>query len=62
MYQSAKYLTKVLSPLVGKNQHHVKNSEHFARLIEDLEIPPGRMIRCFGSVQQYPNRRGSEGH
>ncbi len=28
----------------GTHQHHVKNSEHFARLIEDLEIPPGRTI------------------
>ncbi|XP_053380090.1 uncharacterized protein LOC128548728 [Mercenaria mercenaria] len=30
MYNSAKYLAKVMSPLVGKTNHHIKNSKHFA--------------------------------
>jgi hypothetical protein len=40
-YQAAKFLAKVLGPLVGKNHpHHVKNSVDFVSKIKELEIPP----------------------
>ena len=37
-YDSAKYLAKVLSPLVGQMEHHVKNSKHFATVISDKTV------------------------
>ena len=30
-YECARYLATVLSPLVGKTEHHVKNSNEFAK-------------------------------
>ncbi len=35
-YNHAQYLAQILSPLVGKTEHHVKNSEEFAKKIREL--------------------------
>ena len=40
----SRYLTQVLSPMVGKNEHFIKNSADFVRKIKDLEVPPGRKM------------------
>ena len=37
-YDSAKCMAKVLSPLVGQTEHHVKNSKHFATVISDKTV------------------------
>ena len=37
----------ILSPLVGKTEHFVKNSIQFVTKIEELEIPPGRKMVSF---------------
>ena len=37
-YNSAKYLAKVLSPLVGQTEHHVKNTKHFATVIKNKTL------------------------
>ena len=40
----SKYLTQILSPLMGKGPHFIKNSADFVKKIKDLEIPPGRCM------------------
>ena len=40
----ARFLTQVLSPLVGKTKHFIKNSSDFVKKISQLEVPPGRKM------------------
>ena len=42
MYDTAKFLAKVMKPLVGLNSHHIVNSEDFVNKIADLEVPLDR--------------------
>ena len=44
MYNTAKFLAKILRPLVGLNNHHILNSEDFINKIADLEVPPGQKL------------------
>ena len=37
----------ILSPLVGKTEHFVKNSPQFVKKIKELEVPPGRKMVSF---------------
>ena len=47
MYNTAKFLAKILRPLVGLNNHHIINSEDFINKIPDLEVPPGqKLVSC----------------
>ena len=41
-YKTAKFLSNVLSPLVGKTYFFLKNSTQFVKKIKKLEVPPGR--------------------
>ena len=43
----ANFLASILSPLVGKTEHFVKNSIQFVTKMEELEIPPGRKMVSF---------------
>jgi hypothetical protein len=43
-YNVAKYLARALSPLVGKTEHYVKDSQDFVKKIKDLEVPPGQKL------------------
>ena len=43
-YNTAKYLTQILSPLVGQSPHFIKNSADFVEKIKHLEVPPGRKM------------------
>jgi predicted GIY-YIG superfamily endonuclease len=43
-YHLSRYLTQMLSPLMGKNPHFIKNSADFVKKIKELEIPPGRKM------------------
>ena len=43
-YKIAKYLARILSPLVGKTDHFVKDSADFVAKIKDLEVPPGHKL------------------
>ena len=43
-YGISKFLTQVLSPLVGKTKHFIKNSRDFVEKIAQLEVPPGRKM------------------
>ena len=39
-YESAKFLAKILGPLVGHLPYHIKNSSDFVQKVKDLEVPP----------------------
>ena len=41
-YNVARHIANILSPMVGKNGHSIKNSTEFAKKIQNMEIPPGR--------------------
>jgi hypothetical protein len=43
-YGVARYLAKVISPLVGKTDHFVKDSTDFVKKIQGLEVPPGHKL------------------
>ena len=44
MYDTAKFLAKIMKPLVGLNSHHIVNSEDFVNKIAELEVPPGHKL------------------
>ncbi|KAL9986803.1 hypothetical protein ACROYT_G001002 [Oculina patagonica] len=44
MYDTAKFLAKIMKPLVGLNGHHIVNSEDFVNKIAELEVPPGQKL------------------
>ena len=44
MYVTAKFLAKIMKPLVGLNSHHIVNSEDFVNKIAELEVPPGQKL------------------
>ena len=46
-YEYARYLAKILGPLVGRTENHIKNSTDFVRKIQDLEIPPPKKMVSF---------------
>ena len=46
-YQCARYLADVLSPLVGKTKHHVKNSKEFSREVKQLSVGPDEELRSY---------------
>ena len=37
-YETAKELSRILKPLVGKTEHHVKNAKEFINSIQDIRI------------------------
>ena len=39
-YNISKYLTTILSPLVGKIPHHIQNSNDFTSKVWDLRVDP----------------------
>ena len=46
-YECAKYLADVLSPLMGKTEHHVKNSKEFAEYVKLLNVGPDEELRSY---------------
>ena len=46
-YTCAKFLAKILSPLVGRSQHHVTNSQHFVELIKNERVEDDEELRSF---------------
>ncbi|XP_072037416.1 uncharacterized protein [Amphiura filiformis] len=43
-YNAAKVLANILSPLVGKTEHHIHNSGEFVEKVKNLEVPPGQKL------------------
>ena len=46
-YASAKYLVDIMSRLVGKTEHHVKNSKEFAEYVKNLKVGPNEELRSY---------------
>jgi hypothetical protein len=46
-YRVAKYLAKILTPLVGKTKHHVKNSKEFVKEAWEIKIGPDEELRSY---------------
>ena len=46
-YECAKYAAKILSPLVGKTEHHVKNTKTFVQTIEDVVLNVDETITSY---------------
>ena len=43
-YEVVKYLAKILSPLVGKTDHHVNNSKDFVKGVREIRIEPDKEL------------------
>ena len=43
-YQTAKELSKILKPLVGKSPHHVHNNEEFLQHLKGIHLGPDEVI------------------
>ena len=43
-YQTAKGLSRILKPLVGKTEHHVKNAKDFIDSIQDIRLKPDECL------------------
>ena len=43
-YQTAKELSKILKPLVGKSPHHVHNNEDFLQHLQGIQLGPDEVI------------------
>ena len=46
-YECAKYLADVLSPLMGKTEHHVRNSKELAEYVQSLKVGPQEELRSY---------------
>ena len=46
-YNAAKYLASILTPLVGKNCHSIKNTKELVDKLRDLEIPPAQKLASY---------------
>ncbi|XP_068748853.1 uncharacterized protein [Montipora capricornis] len=46
-YQIARYVADILSPLVGKTEHHVENSKAFAEEVRTLQVAPDEELRSY---------------
>jgi hypothetical protein len=51
-YQLAKQLTALLNQLTG-NLHHVKNSFHFTKILDGLQVQPGDLMVSFDVVSLF---------
>ena len=61
-YEVAKYLTEVIGPLVGKTEHHVKNSIDFVQKIKGLEVHPSQKLVSFdvsAPFDQHPTEEAT---
>ncbi|XP_062703746.1 uncharacterized protein LOC134286186 [Aedes albopictus] len=54
-YQMAQYLAGVLENVVGKTEHHVKNSFEFAKQITGMQIPEEHMLFSLDVKSLYTN-------
>ena len=43
-YETSKELSRILTPLVGKTEHHVKNSKDFIESIQDIRLQPDECL------------------
>ena len=54
-YESSRALADLLGPLVGKSEHHVKNSKHLAQDLADITIQDEEMFNSHDVVSLFTN-------
>ena len=54
LYDVAKYLAKVLSPLVGKTEHHTMNSKDFIKDDRKIRIEPDEELHSYNMSALFP--------
>ena len=55
MYQLSKYLSKLMSPLVGKSPSSVKNSKEFATFIREQTLQSDEVLVSFDDISLFTN-------
>ena len=46
-YECACYLAMVLSPLIRKTEHHVQNSNEFAKEVQEIKFEPDEELQSY---------------
>ena len=46
-YQTAKELSRILKPLVGKSRHHIQNNQDFVEDLKSIKISPDEVMMSF---------------
>ena len=46
-YQTAKELSRILKPLVGKSRHHIHNNQDFLEDLKSIKISPDEVMMSF---------------
>ena len=54
-YQSSKHLVSILTPLVGKSDSHMRNSELFSTFIAGQVLPSGTVLVSFDVISLFTN-------
>ena len=53
-YQLSKFLTSLLSPIVGLSDHHVRNSQHFVQCVNTQKLRDIEVLVSFNVVSLFP--------
>ena len=46
-HETGKYLAEILSAVVGKPEHHLKNTEDFVKRIKDIRVEPDEVLLSY---------------
>ena len=52
-YQLSKFLTSLLSPIVGLSDHHVRNSQHFVQFVNTQKLRDTEVLVSFDVVSLF---------
>jgi len=54
-YNTSRYLADILSCVVGKTEHHVKNSKHLAQTLADITLDDDEILNSHDVVSLFTN-------
>lgn len=54
-YNTSRYLADILSNVVGKTEHHVRNSSHLAQTLQDITLENDDILNCHDVVSLFTN-------
>jgi len=54
-YNTSRYLADILGKVVGKTEHHVKNSQHLASALEGITVHEDEMLNSHDVVSLFTN-------
>ena len=61
-YGVAKFLAKVLKPLVGKSPHHIQSTRDFVNKVREVTLLPGGYLCSYDVTAFCAHRSSSENH